>query len=86
MLHNRAPAMGICNSPAAHEGNMHFEVRILEKIKSIQSYLHMPVSSIATMTVEKNSVLKLGLLLWLHIQHRFIFPMVGELFHPPFPS
>lgn len=60
MLHNRAPAMGACYSPSAHEGkHMHFEVRILEKIKYIQSYLHMPVSSMVTTTVEKNNVLKL---------------------------
>lgn len=46
----------------------------------------MIVSSIHTKTVEKNSVLKLGLLLWLHIQRKLVFLMVGELFNQPLPS
>ena len=31
-------------------------------------------------------MLNLGLLLCLHIQHRFVFQMVEELFHSPLPS
>lgn len=29
---------------------------------------------------------KLGLLLWLHIQHKIVFQMVGKLLNPPIPS
>lgn len=90
MLHNRTPAfyMGACLQSFHTWRKIHvfWGKTISKKRKYIYSRLHMLVSSILTKTVEKNSVLKLGLLLWLHMQHKLVFLVVEESFNWPLLS